>query len=75
MERKESTPERVKRRKYEDTHRDERKEKCRIWGTSLNREYADEIDRFLKEHRLTKVELIVAGYKALQSQHGPDKIE
>lgn len=75
MERKENTPIRERRRKYEDTHRDERKEKCKVWGTSLNREFADEIDRFLKQHRLTKVELIVAGFQTLQSQHGPNKKE
>lgn len=75
MERKENTPARIKRRKYEDTHKDERKEKCKVWGTSLNREFADEIDRFLKQYRLTKVELIVAGFQTLQSQHGPNKIE
>ena len=75
MELKESTPERVRRRKYEVAHKEERKEKNRVWGTSINREYADEIDRFLKLHRLSKVELIVAGYKALQAQHGPNKIE
>lgn len=74
-ERKEDTPRRKTKRKYEENHKDERKQKNAVWGTSINREYADEIDAFLKQHRLTKVELIVEGYKALQNQHGPKKTE
>lgn len=31
MNLKESTPERVRRRKYEDTHKEERKEKNKVW--------------------------------------------
>lgn len=75
MERKESTPERERKRTYEEKHKDERKEKCKVWGTSLNREYANEIDLFLQKRGLTKVELIAAGYMTLQSQYGPNKIE
>ncbi len=30
---------------------------------------------FLKRYGLTKVELIAAGYQALQNQYGPNKIE
>lgn len=73
--RKEDTPSRIIKRNYEEKHRDERKQKNAIWGTSINREYAEEIDAFLKQHKLTKVELIVEGYKALQTQYGPKKIE
>lgn len=72
---KEDTPRRRARRKYEETHKAERKEKTVLFGTSLEREYAEEINAFLKQYRLTKVELIVEGYKALQNQHGPKKIE
>lgn len=67
---KEDTPRRKARRKYEETHRDERKEKTMPFGTSLEREYAEEINAFLKQHRITKVDLIVAGYKALQNLYG-----
>lgn len=41
----------------------------------IDREYGEEINAFLKEHRITKVELIAAGYHALQNQYGPKKTE
>ncbi len=66
MERKESTPERERKRTYEEKHKDERKAKCKVWGTSVERQFADEIDEFLIKHQLTKVALITAGYETLQ---------
>lgn len=50
MERKESTPERERKRTYEEKHKDERKAKCKVWGTSIDRKLADEIDVFLIKH-------------------------
>ncbi len=73
MLKKENTPMRVTRRKYEERHKDERKEKSKVWGTSIERSYAEEIDEFLISHNLTKVALITAGYEALQSKYGPEK--
>lgn len=75
MKKKEDTPQRIVRRTYEETHKEERKKKNKVFGTSIEREFAEEIERFLKENHLTKVELIKAGYEALQSGHGPKKIE
>lgn len=72
---KEDTPSRIVKRTYEERHKDERKQKTILFGTSIDREYGEEINAFLKQHRLTKVELIAAGYQALQSQYGPNKIE
>lgn len=72
MERKESTPERERKRTYEEKHKDERKAKCKVWGTSISREYADEIDEFLIKHNITKVAVITAGYEILRKQYEPD---
>lgn len=72
---KEDTPQRIVRRKYEEKHETERKTKHAVWGTSIERELFDEINLFLKENRLTKVELIKTGFKALQRECGPKKIE
>ena len=69
---KEDTPLRKRRRKYEERHKEERKEKSKVWGTSIERALAREIDQYLEQHNLRKVELIYAGYKALQSQYGPN---
>ena len=69
---KEDTPLRKRRRRYEESHREERKEKSKVWGTSIDRELAEEIDSFLEQHNIKKGELIYVGYKALQSQYGPN---
>ena len=68
MERKEDTPIRVSRRKYEEIHREKRHQHNKVWGTSIPRKDADAIDDFLKTHFMSKVDLIMAGYKALQEQ-------
>ena len=72
MKQKCSTPLRERRRKYEEKHKKERKEKSKVWGTSIERTLANEIDEYLEQHNLRKVELIYAGFKALQSQYGPN---
>lgn len=41
-----------------------------VWGTSIPREAAEEIDAFLKKHGYTKVKLIEEGYKSLLEQSG-----
>lgn len=71
MKRKEDTPERIWRRMYEERNKEERQKKNKVWGTSIEREFSDKIDAFLKEHGLKKVELIYAGFQALQNQYGP----
>ncbi len=69
MEKKENTPMRETRRRYEDVHKEERKAKCKVWGTSIERSFADEMDEFLEKHHITKVAVIVAGYEALKKQY------
>ena len=55
----------IKDRRYEEKHKAERKAKCMVWGTSVPREKAEQINEFLKRCGYTKVQLIEAGYKAL----------
>ena len=55
----------IKDKRYEEKHKEERKAKSMVWGTSVPRKYAEEINDFLAEYRFTKVQLIEAGYKAL----------
>ena len=55
----------VKDKRYEDKHKAERKAKCMVWGTSVPREKAEQINEFLKKYGYTKVQLIEAGYQAL----------
>lgn len=68
MERKEDTSSRIARRKYEEKNKEERKLLNKVWGTSIPRKDADAIDDFLKTHFMSKVDLIMAGFKALQEQ-------
>ena len=41
-----------------------------VWGTSIPRETAEEVDAFLKKHGYTKVKLIEEGYTSLLEQAG-----
>lgn len=75
MNRKEDTPERKKRRAYEEKHKEERQAAHKVWGTSIDRSLANEIDEYLAQHNIKKVELIYAGYQALLNQYGSKKNE
>ena len=65
MERREDTPVRLARRKYEEKVKEKRREKSGTFGTMIPRTLFNEINAFLKENNITKVQLIKAGYKAL----------
>ena len=65
MIRKEDTPVRISRRAYEEKHKEERKKLNKVWGTSIPRKDAEEIDAFLLSKGLSKVDLIMAGYATL----------
>lgn len=59
----------IKDKRYEERHKEERKAKCMVWGTSIDRKEAEEINKFLKKYGYTKVELIEAGYEELLARH------
>ena len=74
MERKESTPARESRRKYEEKHKADRKAQYKIWGTSVERQFADEIDEFLSRHpNLSKVAIVSEGYRVLKERFETEK--
>ena len=75
MKRKADTAQRIVRREYEKKHQEERKAAHIVWGTSVDREYAEEINAFLREYRISKVALIKVGYESLQREYGTKKIE
>ena len=62
------TPLKKARRKYENTHKDERKEATGQFNTRLPREKFDEINKFLKENRIPKIVLIYEGYEVLKEK-------
>lgn len=66
MERKENTPQRTARRKYEEANKARRKQASGNFGTMIPRVLYEEINAFLKTSGISKVQLIVAGYEALK---------
>ena len=46
-----------------------------VWGTSVPREKAEQINEFLKRYGYTKVQLIEAGYKALLDDAAEHNLE
>ena len=65
----------IKDKRYEDKHKEERKAKCMVWGTSVPREKAEQINEFLKRYGYTKVQLIEAGYMALLNDAAEHNLE
>ena len=55
-------------KRYEDRHKEERKAAHAVWGTSMNRTDFDKLNKFLKDNGFKKIELIYAGWRALQEQ-------
>ena len=68
MERKGDTARRITRRKYEEKHKERRKEINGSFGTMMPRALCDEINEFLRVNNITKVKLIVEGYEALKQK-------
>ena len=66
MEKKENTPQRNARRKYEEVNKEKRKQTSGNFGTMIPRSLFEEINAFLKTSGFTKVQLIAAGYEKLK---------
>lgn len=76
MENEQLDPKREARRRYEETHREERKKRNKFFSTYLPTAEMEEINNFLKEYKVSKVELVRAGYKVLKKEkNGNDKNE
>ena len=62
------TPKKVIDKRYEDKHREERKAKNATFGTSIPRNDLQKLNAFLEANSFSKVQLIYAGWKALEEQ-------
>lgn len=69
MEQKQRTPRQKARLKYEQVHKEERDRATKQYNTRLPKQEFDEIAAFLKKHHIPKVDLIRAGFLALQEQY------
>ena len=65
--RKEDTPQRIARRKYEEMNKEKRRLSSSNFQTMLPRELYDQIDVFLKERHMTKVEFIRRAYEIIKN--------
>ena len=68
MEKKETTPRRVARRSYEERNKDKRKQASGNFGTMIPRDLYEEINAFLKERNITKVDFIKRAYEIMKSE-------
>ena len=66
--RKEDTSKRVARRKYEEKNKELRKEKNANFQTMVPRELFEEINVFLNENGMTKVEFIKKAYEIMKKE-------
>ena len=64
--RKEDTSRRVARRKYEEKNKELRKEKSANFQTMVPRELFEEIDAFLTERGMSKVDFIKKAFEIMQ---------
>ncbi len=62
-------------KRYETKNKDERKAAHAVWGTSMNREDFEELNKFLKDNHIKKVQLIYTGWEALKEQLNTNKSE
>ncbi len=66
MIRKEDTPERIRRRVYEETHQVERRQANKVWATSVPRAFAEELDEYLLLNGISKVEFLRNAFNELK---------
>jgi hypothetical protein len=71
MEKRELTSVQIARRKYEEKNKEERKAASAQFSTFLPRKNFDEINEFLKKYKISKVDLIYAGFYTLKEQREP----
>lgn len=64
----EDTARRISRRKYEERKKEERKQTNGNFQAMMPREKYEEINAFLQENNITKVQLVIEGYEAMKAK-------
>lgn len=64
----EDTPRRIAQRKYEERHKEERKQTSGNFQAMMPRAIYEEINVFLKESNISKVDLVIEGYNSLKEK-------
>lgn len=65
--RKEDTPQRVANRKYEEKNKEKRRATSGNFQTMIPRELYEELNAFLKERNITKVEFIKRAFEIMKN--------
>lgn len=65
---KEDTPERLSRRKYEEKNKEKRRKNNANFQTMIPRALFEEINAFLKEKNKTKVDFIKEAYEIMKNK-------
>lgn len=73
MVKKENTPMREIRRRYEENHKEERKLTNGQFNTYIPRKDLDEMNEFFAKYNLTKVQIVYAGYEFFKEQIEKEK--
>lgn len=69
----EDTPRRISQRKYEEKNKEMRKQTSGNFQAMMPRDIYDEINQFLKDNNITKVDLVIEGYMALKAKKQQQK--
>ena len=67
VKRKDDTPQRVANRKYEAKNKEKRRATNGNFQTMIPRDLYDELNAFLKERNITKVDFIKRAYEIMKS--------
>lgn len=68
VKRKDDTPQRIANRKYEAKNKEKRRAASGNFQTMIPRDLYDEINAFLKERNMTKVDFIKRAYEIMKSE-------
>ena len=62
------TDRRIINKRYEDRHKEERKARNGTFSTSMSREDLEELNKFLQENNIRKIDLVYTGWKVMESK-------
>ena len=68
VKRKDDTPQRIANRKYEEKNKEKRRAASGNFQTMIPRDLYDEINAFLKERNMSKVDFIKRAYEIMKSE-------
>lgn len=62
------TDRRIINKRYEENHKEERKARNGTFSTSMPRDDLEELNKFLQENGIRKIDLVYTGWKVMESE-------